>query len=600
MWPIVKPGAGGYNIELGLLAILCSLRYLFRKPLILTMTKSKSSVPTAMGFGSLLFLTHSFFSDGELLGRMVVKGYPNFGVSPLVSAVGVIIAMVCGLLVGLSKNWCMNWNWYFFGVTTTLGFYFLVPVSSEMAYMSGLLSCVFVTSHWFKLTERFRFVSIGRTLFMGFMFHFVISVLQIFTVAYAFVPYGFIWRERTWLILVLSLCCLGVYTRTLKSEKESEEGLKKNEDWTPMKKDKMWIFGMVFFILLSAAVGVIIRVSKPYYLLPYHHTNALSTDDVPHIDRETIRLIKQDLDGFPVLTAGIWTIHFSLDDKMYSSHKRMSNLIKEAGLDFVGLLESDTMRIVMGNRDAVQFIGEDLNMYVDYGPSTRDHTWGCAFLSKYPILRSTHHLLPSPVGELACAIHATVLVEGREIDFLVSHNGQEEDPVDRFLQTTEIARLLNSSPNPAIFLGYVVARPKSSNYHILMKAKDTPNNDENFEWDFEASGAVHDIDPSPLLNNRWCEYIGYRGPGLTKLGFSNISYGDITDTELQVGKFGLFDPKKSHAVGRVKKAMRNYTVKDIRALGSEYFNQWVFSSYFEDPESMHVHLYTKLYWQHEQ
>src|ERR1700731_1734258 len=41
-----------------------------------------------------------------------------------------------------------------------------------------------------------------------------------------------------------------------------------------------------------------------------------------------------------------------------------------------------------------------------------------------------HHLLPSPVGQLACAIHATLDVYGQDVDFIVSHNGQEENPLD--------------------------------------------------------------------------------------------------------------------------------------------------------------------------
>ncbi len=82
----------------------------------------------------------------------------------------------------------------------------------------------------------------------------------------------------------------------------------------------------------------------------------------------------------------------------------------------------------MGNRDTTQFLAEDLGMYVDYGPGPNKHTWGAALLSKFPILNSTHHLLPSPVGELAPAIHATLDVYGEMIDIFVFHSGQEEDP----------------------------------------------------------------------------------------------------------------------------------------------------------------------------
>lgn len=117
-------------------------------------------------------------------------------------------------------------------------------------------------------------------------------------------------------------------------------------------------------------------------------------------------------------------------------------------------------------------------MYADIGPSVRSvfvasvaehlwrseadllllqpssNTWGAALLSKFPILNSTHHLLPSPHGELAPAIHATLDVYGTLIDVVVAHNGQEEDPLDRELQSTELARLMREAyPRPVIFLG---------------------------------------------------------------------------------------------------------------------------------------------------
>src|SRR5277367_882110 len=121
-----------------------------------------------------------------------------------------------------------------------------------------------------------------------------------------------------------------------------------------------------------------------------------------------------------------------------------------------GLLESDLQRVIGGFRDMTQYLAEDLGMYVDYGPGPNKHTWGAALLSKFPIVNSTHHLLPSPVGELAPAIHATINAYDQLVDVFVFHSGQEEDEDDRRLQSEYMAKLMGSVKNrPAILLSYL-------------------------------------------------------------------------------------------------------------------------------------------------
>jgi hypothetical protein len=137
---------------------------------------------------------------------------------------------------------------------------------------------------------------------------------------------------------------------------------------------------------------------------------------------------------------------------------------------------------------------------------------------QFPIKNSTHHLLPSPHGELAPAIAATLDVYGQEVDVIVVHNGQEEDALDRQLQSQELARVMRARfPTPTIFLGYVVTTPHAERpapYKYLVE-----------------DGLMLDIEPTDL--DRWCEYILFRG--LHRIGYARISRGQfpsLTDTEL--------------------------------------------------------------------
>jgi hypothetical protein len=59
-------------------------------------------------------------------------------------------------------------------------------------------------------------------------------------------------------------------------------------------------------------------------------------------------------------------------------------------------------------------------------------TWGCALLSVFPIIRADRYNQPSPDGEIACLIDASLDVGGGEIvDVIVTHFGNTEHYRDR-------------------------------------------------------------------------------------------------------------------------------------------------------------------------
>lgn len=489
IWPIMHAANGGYNGTGLALAVLAALRFTRRAPLQsgdAPETKSGSSLLSAVSIGGLFFGLHSLLSDTSTMILWVWDGYPIRGPVSNVHAWYTIAAMTAGLLLGLLKpNFITSWTAY--GVAC-LGATLLTLYSRWFGYLGALITAAYLMGISVPLVANASKKSPALTFGLGFFIYNLLVLFHVWVVAYAFVPGGPLVREHTDWVVITMMLFIGAGVFNLTSRSSGKKSSRRRPTSSPHRKYHFGTLGVLNVFFLSAAF---IRFPTNDYK-PYHAEDRL-------------------------ITAGIWTIHFSLDNDMWSSEYRMRDLIKELEVDVIGLLESDLQRIIMGNRDTTQFLAEDLGMYVDYGPGPNKHTWGAALLSKFPILNSTHHLLPSPVGELAPAIHATLDVYGSLVDVFVFHSGQEEDPEDRRLQSEYLAKLMGSSTRPSILLSYLVTRPLEGNYNTYSSA----------------TSGMHDVDPSDW--DRWCEYILFKG--LRRTGYARVSRSTITDTELQVAKF---------------------------------------------------------------
>lgn len=495
VWPIMHGENGGWNklgFALAIVAVLRSTRQVTESRGGQEAKGAESPVLAGLGLAGLFFGMHSLLSDSSTMILWVWEGFPVRGP---IAANGVLtlLAMGLGVVVGILFQESVT-NWVHF-VSIGLGAFLVTGFSNWTGYSGALLlatSLMAAAPVLISSAVRNGPFSFG----LGFLFYNLLVLAHVWVVAYAFVPGGPYLREHTdWIMAAMALLVgVGMYavpkteTRLKTRHKLSKKG--------PNRLLSYYIYIVAVLELFAIAISYLRFPTNDY--TPYH---------------------KDD----KVITAGIWTIHFSLDNDMWSSERRIRDLIKELEVDVIGFLETDLQRIIMGNRDTTQYIAENLGMYVDAGPGPNKHTWGAALLSKFPILNSTHHLLPSPVGELAPAIHATIDAYGEHIDVLVFHSGQEEDPEDRRLQSEYLSMLMRESPRPTILLSYLITKPGEGNYNTYVGDKSGMRDIDSTDWD------------------RWCEYILYKG--LKRTGYARVSRSTITDTELQVGKFVVGQPE---------------------------------------------------------
>ena len=499
VWPIVNAHNGGWNkigILLAIAAVLRSTRHVTenRGGLEVGVVQTKSPTLAGLGLGGLLFGMHSLLSDSSTMILWVWEGFPVRGP---IAAHGVItlVAMALGVIISMTmQNKALIWM---HASLIGAGSFLVTSYSNWTGFTGAILlatSLMALAPDLVVSAVRNGLASFG----LGFLVYNILVLAHVWVVAYAFVPGGPMMREHTdWVMTAMALLIFAGTYAVPKSEGHSKPRAR-SDNKTSSRRQSYYVYAMSALELLAIVVAYLRFPTNNY--VPYHNEDK-------------------------IITAGIWTIHFSLDNDMWSSERRIRDLIKELEVDVIGFLESDLQRIIMGNRDTTQFIAEDLGMYVDFGPGPDKHTWGAALLSKFPILNSTHHLLPSPVGELAPAIHATLDAYGEQVDVIVFHSGQEEDPEDRRLQSEYLSKLMRESPRPTILLSYLVIKPLEGNYHTYVGEK----------------SGMKDIDSTD--DDRWCEYILYKG--LQRSGYARVSRSTITDTELQIGKFIVGQPEGS-------------------------------------------------------
>ena len=488
-WAVMKRENGGYN-EIGIFFGIIAAYFTrtegnnLRNQVFFEFKGSRTLA--ALALGSIFFTMQSFLTDSGTLVLWTWTGFPIKGPTPVTGALFHFSALLLGVLFSLKLEKITR-N-IFYNLVIGGGSAFTLLYCDNWIGYAGACLYVFYVSSVFPIIVT---SVLGHNLIAIFSLAFLVQTFfalgSTWIVAYAFVPGGWLLRERSDLILGLSflLIFMGIVNYRKRKSMDNFSGFR---GFSTIIK---WILFIGTALMIISTLAYLSR-SSTEILEPFNFDSG-------------------------TFTTGIWCVHFGLDNDMWASEMRIKELIKDAQIDIIGLLETDTQRLVGGNRDFTQVISEELGMYVDYGPGPHKHTWGAALLSRFPIINSTHHLLPSPVGELAPAVHATLDIYGEKIDVVVLHSGQEEDEEDRRLQSLYMEDLMLKSPRPLILLGYLVTDPLEGNYNHYVSEKSRMQDIDSTDWD------------------RWCEYVLFRD--VRKLAYARISRSTITDTELQVAKF---------------------------------------------------------------
>lgn len=315
-------------------------------------TGVSSNTFAAFGVGAVFHSLHIFLTDSSLLARWTSQGYPNTGAHPMPHGFLVFLAMAIGIHISTVRipalqAFIVSPTWWVIGTTVCMLAY---SIPAWPGYIFGLIYAVYLMSVAPVIIARAsQASSIAKTFGTGFFFYILLQLGAVWTVAYAFVPAGTVLRERTHVILIIASLMFGLSTYNCN-----------HSNWGQS------IFGEGKIIINGTAIsdrtGHVYnsgkgKVATAQATIDAQHASpngrqirnvgwlifalGLAVTLLRHVGQAPIRPVSKD----NTFTAGIWTIHFALDNDMYASEGRIRDLVRDAQLDVVG--EYDGVRVCL-------------------------------------------------------------------------------------------------------------------------------------------------------------------------------------------------------------------------------------------------------------
>lgn len=248
--------------------------------------------------GSFIFTLHCFVTDSTTLIAWSWTGYPVNGPVPHLHGSLTHVAQAVGLFLPLllsSPSFLSHPLWFLYGAISA---YTTYAYKDWTSYFGGLNLALFLMSITpVVLARAASNKHLTRTYTFAFLVAALFDVASTFTVAYAFVPGGEVFRERTNVVLAVQMFFISfVFTWPGLSLPISPSALSVPSSIKSKSK---------------AALGVLTLASLLVSMYRW-------PTQAPQPHRP----------GPRVFRAGIWTVHFGIDDEGRDSQRRMRDLIR--------------------------------------------------------------------------------------------------------------------------------------------------------------------------------------------------------------------------------------------------------------------------------
>ena len=218
-WATTDSGSGGWNITGLALAAASLYEYYTRpsnlfpaqpintekdKPIAPVHTSSWQRLTVIFGLGSLVHMLQTFLMDAGTIIAWTWTGFPVKGPT-LHPFAGVVIAITALLVLLNVETRSASYIWSCIGIG---GAYFLYSHPDWSGFLGGMAFTAYLVAVTPRLLRIASTSPPARIFGWAMVVNIVLDVASVVTAAYAFVPMGWLLRERTDLVLGFCVVCL--------------------------------------------------------------------------------------------------------------------------------------------------------------------------------------------------------------------------------------------------------------------------------------------------------------------------------------------------------------------------------------------------------